>query len=294
MSAIHFESWGLHMIHKTDIPTPKFPRPSRREHVVAQYNSAEAAADYARSYRSSRSAVRFFQSRIWLVQDVLSAYPGGDLLDAGCGPGIMVQTLLSTRPHDFRITALDQSAAMVKYCMANVHDSGEVRPTVGLLEALPYGEASFDITLVMGALEYTNIRKAIREISRVTRPGGIVIVTMLNPMSLYRITEWFFYRPTARVLGAIEKSSGMREGRRHGARATGIRAYPASMLRRLMRQADLQPIDRIYYDLTSALPPFDRLPRFTRNAERVPIEQSVTRGWRRWIGTGYLLVARRS
>ena len=283
------------MIRKTDkLMTEHLKRPSRKEHVIAQYNSVAAAADYARCHHSSRPAARHFRSRIWLVQDILSAYFDGDLLDAGCGPGILAQTLLRTRPHDFRITVLDQSVAMVKYCMANLSDTNSVRPTVGQLEALPYADAIFDITLVMGALEYTELKKAISEITRVTRPGGVVIVTMLNPLSLYRLCEWFLYWPAVRAIGTIEKSFGVPEVRRHGARATGIRAIPAGTLCRLVREAGLEPIDRLYYDLTPVIPPFDRLPLITRKMEYVPIERTVARGWRRWMGTGYLIVAKRS
>jgi ubiquinone/menaquinone biosynthesis C-methylase UbiE len=267
--------------------------PSRKEQVAAQYSSAEAAADYARAHDSSRPSARHFRSRLWLVQHVLTACPGGDLLDAGCGPGVLVHALLEARPHDFRITALDQSPAMVEYCLADVRDVGEVCPAVGQLEALPFGDAVFDVALATGALEYTDARTAISEISRVTRPGGLVVVTMLNPLSPYRVTEWFVYWPARRLLGAIERSFGVPAARRHGARATGIRAVPAGKLRRLMAEAGLRPIDLVYYDLRLVVPPIDRLPLIVRSAEHTADERTITRGWRRWMGTGYLIAARR-
>lgn len=275
--------------------TSKRPtRPSRKEQVAAQYSGAEAAAEYARAYDSSRPSARHFRSRLWLVQHLLAACPDGDLLDAGCGPGVLVHALLKARPHDFRITALDQSPVMVEYCLASARDIGEVGPAVGQLEALPFADAAFDVTLATGALEYTDARAAISEISRVTRPGGLVVVTMLNPLSPYRIMEWFVYWPARRVLGVIERSFGVPATRRHGARATGIRAFPAGKLRRLMAQAGLRPIDLVYYDLRLVVPPFDRLSFIVRNAERIAEERTSTRGWRRWMGTGYLIAARRS
>lgn len=272
----------------------RLTRPSRKEQIAAQYNSAEAAADYARAHGSSRPSARHFRSRLWLVQHLLAACPGGDLLDVGCGPGVLAHALLESRPCDFRITVLDQSPAMVEYCAANVRDVGEIHPAVGQLEALPFADASFDVTLVMGALEYADARAAIGEISRVTRPGGLVIVTMLNPLSPYRATEWFVYWPMRRVLGAIERSFGVPAVRRHGVRATGIRAFPAGRLRRLMGQAGLRPVNRVYYDLRLVVPPLDRLPYVVRNAEHTAEERTITRGWRRWMGSGYLLAARRA
>ncbi len=271
-----------------------FHGPSRKARVTAQYESAQAADEYARAHDGSAPAGRFFRSRLRLVQDVLASCPGGDLLDAGCGPGVMVLTLLKSRPHDFRITALDQSPAMVKYCADSVREVGEVRAMVGELEAMPLGDASFDVTLVMGALEYTNVQAAVQEISRVTRQGGLVIVTMLNPLSLYRLTEWFLYWPLLRMAGAIQRFFGTPAERRRGARRSGVHALPAGKLQRLLRHVGLQPVDVIYFDVTPLIPPFDRLPRTKLKARQTAHARTVTRGWRRWMGTAYLVVARRS
>jgi len=271
----------------------RFEKQSRRARVTVQYASAEAAADCARANEASRPESRFFRLRLQLVQELLASCPGGDLLDAGCGPGIMARTLLEFRPHVFRITALDQSPAMVEYCIASTREVGQVGATVGQLEAMPFADASFDVTLVMGALEYADVRAALREISRVTRPGGRVIVTMLNPLSLYRFTEWFVYWPMLRILGAVERAVGIPHERRHIVHATGIRAFPAFILRRLMRQAGLQPIDLVYFDVTPLVPPLDRLPRMVRKAERTAYERKMTRGWwRRFMGTAFLVVAK--
>ncbi len=268
-------------------------RRSRSEAVAAQYNGARAAADYARAYRESGSQGRYFRSRLQLVQDVLAACPGGSLLDVGCGPGLMVQELLKSRPDDFRITALDQSPAMVEYCMVGARELGEICPAAGRLEAMPFADASFDVILVMGALEYAEARVAIREISRVARPGGLVIVTMLNPLSPYRLAEWFLYWPLLRALGAIEGALGIPVRKRHGKPASGIRALTISKLRWMMRQVNLQPVDLIYYDLTLLVPPLDRFPRVVRLADHVVREPAAARGRRRWLGTAYLVAARR-
>lgn len=266
----------------------------RKERVMFQYRNLQEAAEYVHVIEGSRPESRLRRSRLQLVKSVLGACPGGDLLDAGCGPGVMVHALLESRPNDFRIAAFDQSQAMVDYCRAWTHNLGEVYPAVGRLEAMPFADATFDATLALGVLEYTDIRLAVGEISRVTRPGGLVIVTMLNSLSPYRLTEWFLFWPLVRLLGVIEKFCHAPAGRRHGASLSGIRAYPMFLLRRLMRQAKLQPIDIFYFDVTWVIPPFDRLARMIRKAERTPQGRTVTRGWRRWMGTAYLIVARRS
>jgi len=268
-------------------------RPSREVRVRAQYDHAQAAADYLRGTYGSRPEGRFQRSRLQLTLKILASHPGGDLLDVGCGPGVMALALLTSRPGDFRITVLDQSLAMIKYCSASTCDSGQINPTVGQVEALPFAAMSFDLALVMGTLEYADARAAVRELSRVIRPGGVLIATMLNPLSPYRLAEWFLFWPFLRFLEAVERCVGVPAERRHGARITGIRAFPAGMLRRLLMQVGLQPIDLVHFDVTPLLPPLDRLRLIARMADRTGSERTVTRGWRRWMGTGYLVVARR-
>jgi len=275
--------------------TPKYlKRSSRRERVAAQYGSAQSADEYAGAYQNSRAVGRFLRTRLRLVQDILASCPGGDLLDAGCGPGVMAQALLKSRPHDFRISVLDQSRAMVEYCAASARSLGKVYPAVGQLEALPYADATFDVTLAMGVLEYTDASTAVSEISRVTRPGGLAVTTMLNPLSLYRITEWIIYRPLLRVLGTVEILLHVPIERRHRTGTTGIHGLTPGKLRRLMRQANLEPVELVYYDLTLPVPPFGRLPSTAGRAGRPDHEREAGTRWSRWLATGYLVAARRS
>lgn len=267
-------------------------RAIRRDRVIAQYASKEAASDYAQSYSDSRPSARFFRSRLHLVLDALADIPGGDLLDAGCGPGVLVRNLLATRPHDFSITVLDQSSAMIRYCAANT-SAGNVRAVVGSLETMPFPSSSFDITLAMGVVEYTDAAAALMEISRVTRIKGLVIASMLNPFSLYRITEWFVYWPLRRALGIIEGLAGVPAERRHGANPTGIHALSPRKLRKVMERVGLQDTQLTYFDVTVLVPPFDRISALARRVEQLQHGKMITRWQRRWLATGYLVIARR-
>jgi ubiquinone/menaquinone biosynthesis C-methylase UbiE len=273
--------------------TPKYlKRPSRKELAAAQYGSAQSADEYAGAYQDSHAVGRFLRTRLLLVQDILASCPGGDLLDAGCGPGAIAQALLKSRPHDFRISVLDQSRAMVEYCAESARALGKVYPTVGELEALPYAAATFDVALAMGVLEYTNARAAVNEISRVTRPGGLVVITMLNPLSPYRISERVIYRPVIRMLGTLQTCLHVPVDRRLKVDATGINALTSGKLRRLMAQAGLKPVNLVYYDFTLPVPSFGRQPSIADGAGSPGRERMVR--WSRWLGTGYLVAARRS
>jgi ubiquinone/menaquinone biosynthesis C-methylase UbiE len=269
----------------------RLSKQSRRDLVTSQYAGADAAIEYDAAVWSSRPTGRFQRARLRLVGEILAQCPGGELLDAGCGPGILTRALLDSRPGDFRISVLDQSPVMVRYCASRAGNLGAV---VGRIEAIPCDGSRFDVTLALGVLEYVEKRGAIAEISRVTRPGGLVVVSMLNPRSPYRIVEWTIYRALIRALNLLEAARGVPSERRHSARASGIRAVPAGVLQRLMREAGLEPVDVVYFDVTALVPPLDRLGAAGRRVNRTTYEQKVARGWRRFLGTGYVVVARRT
>ncbi len=157
-----------------------FHRKARKRRVTSKFNDALVAVDYALFEASSRPESQNLRRRVRLVEEILSSCPGGNLLDAGCGPGRVDRTLLRSRPRDFRITVLDQSLPMIEYCVANARNIGSLAPTLGRLERMPYANASFDVSLALGVLEYTDLELAVGELSRVTRPGGLVVVSMLT------------------------------------------------------------------------------------------------------------------
>jgi len=132
------------------------------------------------------------------------------------------------------------------------------------------------------------------EVSRIVRPGGLVIATMLNPASPYRLFEWCIYWPARRLAGRIEGLLGIQPSRPHGARRSGIRAVRRGRLARLMRGAGLTPYDVVAFDITSTVPPFDKLVRRHRQRWRDHPERTVSRGLRGRMGTGYLIAARKA
>ncbi|MFE0102875.1 class I SAM-dependent methyltransferase [Streptomyces sp. NPDC059009] len=266
------------------------PKASGRD-VRVPFDDPSFAASYAASYQGSGPAERYFSSRLHAVFELLDRCPGGDLLDVGCGPGMFVRRVLDTRPGDFRIAAVDQSPAMVAETAGRTARA-ECDVAVGEAEALPFPDASFDVVVAMGVLEYCDAPVVLRELDRVVRRDGLVLVSMLNPLSPYRLFEWGVYWPLLRLLGRVEGLLGRPPERRHGASKSGIRALPARRLRRRMREAGLCPVDVIHYDLTPSVPPIDRFVcRWTRRHER-PAD-TVSRGLVRWPGTAYLVAATR-
>jgi SAM-dependent methyltransferase len=109
--------------------------------------------------------------RIILAElDRLQLPAGAQVLDAGCGSGRTLQEL--TRYGEVRGIELSPDAAEVARSRGH-----EV--TIGRLEELPWEEATFDLITCLDVIEHTpDDRVALRELLRVTRPGGVLLVTV--------------------------------------------------------------------------------------------------------------------
>jgi len=262
--------------------------------TVARYADPAEVSSYVASYEGWGPSARYFWSRLYIIEKVLRACAGGELLDVGCGPGMMVSRLLDTRAGDFRITACDRSPAMMEAVARRVPAAGDTRLAVASIEDMPFEDDGFDVVLGMGVLEYVDVRLAVREIARLVRDDGLVVVTMLNPLSPYRLFDWFVHLPAVRLAGQVERLLRVPEGRRHAAAKSGVRALTASRLRRVMRSEGLRPESLVYYDVTPLLPPFDRVIRRWARRWRDHPETTVRTGIRGRLGTGYLVTARGS
>ena len=110
------------------------------------------------------------------VLDAARVTPGTRLLDAGCGAGLL--GVLATF-RGAQVTAVDASAALLAIARERL-PAADVRE--GDLEALPFGDASFDaVTAVNSVFFAADTLAAMCELSRVARPGGRVVVTAWGP-----------------------------------------------------------------------------------------------------------------
>jgi SAM-dependent methyltransferase len=101
--------------------------------------------------------------------------PGEVVLDVGCGAGI--DTLLAARlvgPAG-RVVGLDMTPAMLDRTRQHAALIGATNVEVheGLMEALPFTDASVDVVVSNGVLNLsTRKSRALAEMHRVLRPGG--------------------------------------------------------------------------------------------------------------------------
>jgi SAM-dependent methyltransferase len=114
------------------------------------------------------------------VNLVCSLTPNGRVLDVGCGTGRLLHEL----PARYEKHGVDISHEMLAIARARglnvVHAAAD---------DLPFEEASFDVVTTFAVLHHLIdplvVRRAIREMCRVVRPGGAVVVWDHNPLNPY-------------------------------------------------------------------------------------------------------------
>jgi len=103
--------------------------------------------------------------------DFAGLQPGMRALDVGCGPGALTAALAG-RLGTASVGATDPSEPFVEACRARLPGIDVV---VGAAEALPLGDGTFDATLSQLVVNFMSDAEAgVREMGRVTRPGGVV------------------------------------------------------------------------------------------------------------------------
>lgn len=123
-------------------------------------------------------AYRMFMEELYRMQQ---DDPGEfDLLDIGCGTGTWIAMVAATRMRSRRIVGLDFSRQMALVATAKAGlIPEEARPSFinGDSEHLPFADASFDaVTCSHSFHHYPHQEEVIREMHRVLRPGGRLMV----------------------------------------------------------------------------------------------------------------------
>jgi ubiquinone/menaquinone biosynthesis C-methylase UbiE len=99
-----------------------------------------------------------------------------DVLECGCGTGLLLERIARFAKH---AKGIDLSPGMLEKARARGLDVRESSVT-----DIPFPDATFDVTCSFKVLAHVeDIRRALSEMTRVTKPGGIVLAEFYNPIS---------------------------------------------------------------------------------------------------------------
>lgn len=157
--------------------------------TVAHFDRIAPA--YADLYTVRSPVGHSFRVRRQRVLDLFDA-PGGKILDIGCGPGVMVESLVE-RGCEF--WGVDPSHQMIAAGRTAFRSFPGVHFIEGGAERLDFPDEEFDAVLCMGVLErIADDKSALREMARVLKPGGSLIISVPNSASpILRWRDHVFY-----------------------------------------------------------------------------------------------------
>jgi SAM-dependent methyltransferase len=98
---------------------------------------------------------------------------GQHVLDVGCGTGSLGRAVVASGAA-VRVTGIDPAPDYVSFaCEVLQHPRAQFQ--IGAAESLPFADDGFDAALALLVLQdFDDPRQAVREMARVTRPGGVV------------------------------------------------------------------------------------------------------------------------
>lgn len=185
------------------------------------------AADYDKWFDTARGRL-VWRLELETLLKALKPCRGERILDAGCGTGSFTRELVA---RGAEVTGVDVSAAMLKIARRKVREDNAAFLHADVT-SLPFDPESFDAAVCFTVLEFIREPEAaLRELWRVTKPGGRMVVGVLN-----RLSPW----------AAARKGRGV---------FSSARFYSPSEMRRLIRAATSAPRELIQQSAAVYFPP---------------------------------------
>jgi len=157
-----------------------------------------------------------FQHEVWgpmteRFLDRLRIAPGQRVLDAGCGPGFVVESLRTRVGSGGRVVALDESP---KWMAHLAHTCGEhgwrnVHLMQSTLESVALEPASFDVIFLRWVLSFLPDPGAIvAKLARALKPGGVLALEDYNHEGVSLFPDSAGFRAMIRATRALYATRG--------------------------------------------------------------------------------------
>jgi len=175
--------------------------------------------------------------------------PGGKVLEVGSGNG---QWLIAYAQDAEEVIGIEPSKAIREYSLERIAEYPKEAPKIkvleGVAEDLPFPDQYFDRVLCVGVLMFTQQDLALKEMSRVLKPGGKICLTT-NGLGYFmmRILNGFRYKSTGKMKYGLRGILATLLKWWFGKQIPGPKAVNSNEMDRLLSRYDLMLYDtRIY------------------------------------------------
>ncbi len=225
---------------------------------VSKYFS-KTAGYWKNVYDERRDKNKFtsywMKQRAALVMECVGAYAGArslTVLDVGCGPGVLLEELAR---HGHDTVGIDINPSMIQAVreISRRQTQGRISCLLSDCEGLPFRDDHFDLIACVGVLQYLEKDAGcLKELSRVSKPDGRIIVTLPNLHSLHTLLDPYYIfkrgpqylRSKLRAKG--EAASGHDPFMKFGLNVSFLnRHYHWGQLRPIFKQCGLKEISAV-------------------------------------------------
>ncbi len=159
---------------------------ARRKKIIIDYYD-NYAKEYGKEYETTLAGRYFLQKKIKIANQLGNFPQGAHILDAGCANGYYT---LHLARQGYHVTGIDLSEKNIKECTnraAALHVQNVVFHQADLENLKNFKDNQFDGVISFATLRYVpDVVQALKELYRVTKKGGTVIVDFPNKNS-----PWF-------------------------------------------------------------------------------------------------------
>jgi ubiquinone/menaquinone biosynthesis C-methylase UbiE len=188
---------------------------TRADDVRTAKHFDEIAGQYGAYYEKRNSSGHSFRVRRSKAQALLGKGPLGDLIDVGGASGVYFAALKS-QVTSYQI--VDVSPLMISQARNIKSDRVPLFCNVASVYNLPFPDQRFDTVLAIGVLEYLDEPwKALEEMARVAKPGGVILVSYPNVHSPMRRMSLLIYRCFRKPDPFASRTFSVEEVRKAGA-----------------------------------------------------------------------------
>ena len=191
--------------------------------------------------------------RAWKTYTVLVANvrEGQQVLDIAGGTGDLALAFAPKVGPNGRVVHTDINEAMLREGRNRLLDAGVSLPTLVCdAEQLPFADASFDlVTVAFGLRNMTHKEQALREMNRVLKPGGKLLVLEFSKVAkpLEKIYDWYSFRVLPRIGKMVANDDAS-----YQYLAESIRVHPdQETLKALMQNTGFGHVD--YHNLSGGV-----------------------------------------